>query len=81
MDTCCQKLMSLYSIDKVVTAEMSPTEIAERFGNNFFPLKKGQNRQVTFANATSVIMLKQIILKIQCTITTNTGTLTRYLRL
>jgi len=41
----CLEIKCPYSIDKVVTVEMSPMEIADRFGDKFF-MKKGEDGQL-----------------------------------
>jgi len=48
VDLCCQGCLEIkcpYSIDKVITVEMSPMEIAERFGDKFF-MKKGKDGEL-----------------------------------
>lgn len=45
VDTCCLGCLEIkcpYSIDKFVTVEMTPTAIADKFGDKFF-LKKGED--------------------------------------
>ena len=45
VDTCCLGCLEIkfpYSIDKFITAEMTPTAIADKFGDKFF-LKRGEN--------------------------------------
>jgi len=47
-DTNCQgclEIESPYSTDKVVTVEMSPMEIADRFGDKFF-MNRGEDGQL-----------------------------------
>jgi len=39
IDTCCIGCLEIkcpYSIDKCITIEMLPIEIADKYGNNFF---------------------------------------------
>ena len=51
VDTCClgcleiNKIKCAYSIDKNVTVEMTPTVIADKFGDKFF-LKRGKDGEL-----------------------------------
>ena len=43
VDTCCSGCLEIkcpYNIDKCITVEMTPSEIADKFGDKFFPIRR-----------------------------------------